>query len=81
MFTTIARQAMTLLLFGTKAIATQSAFTLFATQSDASLHAAIAKEILYGGENYDGADGARIVAELCDDVEFFLALLNKMKVA
>ena len=52
-----------------------------AIQHDAIVYSLEAEDILDGGENYDGADGARIVAELCDDVEFLLALLNKMAVA
>jgi hypothetical protein len=37
-----------------------------------------AEEILNGGDNYDGADGARIVIELCGDIE---ELLDELKSA
>ena len=50
-----------------------------AIQHDAMVYAAEAEYILDGGENYDGADGTRIVAELCDDVSFLLDVIKKME--
>lgn len=31
-----------------------------------------AQEVMNGGENYDGADGARYILELCDACEYLL---------
>ena len=37
-----------------------------------------AKEILMGGENYDGADGARSVRDLCRDTKRLIAEIERL---